>query len=145
MHPITVLIIDDEEEFVSLMVKRLGKRGLTAAGVISGRKGLEHLESHAVDVVILDVMMPELNGLETLKEIKKKHPEVEVIMLTGHGSVKTGLEGMSYGAFDYVLKPYNLEELLLRIQAAAERRALRRSQVSESSMAADNHSESQEG
>ena len=125
MNPVAVLIIDDEEEFVSLIVKRLGKRGMAAAGVTSGRKGLEHLGAHPVDVVILDVMMPDMNGLETLKEIKKRHPEVEVIMLTGHGSVKTGLEGMSYGAFDYVLKPYNLEELLQRIHAAAERKALR--------------------
>ncbi|MCA1945833.1 MAG: response regulator [Desulfovibrio sp.] len=125
MTAVNILIIDDEEEFVSLIVKRLGKRGLAAAGVTSGRKGLEHLEAHPVDVVILDVMMPDLNGLETLKEIKKQHPTVEVIMLTGHGSVKTGLEGMSYGAFDYVLKPYNLDELLQKINAAAERKTLR--------------------
>ncbi|AGW14762.1 response regulator [Megalodesulfovibrio gigas] len=125
MAPVNVLIIDDEEEFVSLIVKRLGKRGLSAAGVTSGRKGLEHLEAHTVDVVILDVMMPDLNGLDTLKEIKKRHPTVEVIMLTGHGSVKTGLEGMSYGAFDYVLKPYNIDELLQKIHIAAERKALR--------------------
>lgn len=125
MAAVNILIIDDEEEFVSLIVKRLGKRGLAAAGVTSGRKGLEHLEAHPVDVVILDVMMPDLNGLETLKEIKKHHPTVEVIMLTGHGSVKTGLEGMSYGAFDYVLKPYNLDELLQKINTAAERKTLR--------------------
>jgi Response regulator containing CheY-like receiver, AAA-type ATPase, and DNA-binding domains len=75
-------------------------------------------------VVVLDLKMPGMDGIETLKEIKKRHPLVEVIMLTGHGSVEAGLQGMGHGAYDFIMKPFNIEDLLVRINKARERKAL---------------------
>jgi len=124
MNGIRVLVVDDEPDFVELFIKRFSKRGLTVAGAGSGAEALAALKAQAVDVVVLDVKMPGMDGLETLKEIKKRHPKVQVILLTGHGSVKSGIEGMSYGAYDYVLKPFSLDDLLERIQSAHQRRAM---------------------
>ena len=97
-----VLLVDDEVPFVETMTKRLSKRQLTVIAAYSGREALEKLEKNAVDVVILDVKMPGMDGIETLKEIKGAHPLVEVIMLTGHATVETAVEGMRLGAFDYL-------------------------------------------
>ena len=95
-------------------------RNLDVDGVNSGQEALDFLASNEVEVVVLDVKMPGMDGIETLKEIKKRHPRVEVIMLTGHGSVKSGIEGMCLGAYDYVLKPFNIEELLTKIRGASD-------------------------
>lgn len=119
-----VLVVDDEIDFLDLFVKRFRKRGLDVASVSSGPDALDHLDTHPVDVVVLDVKMPRMNGIETLKEIRKRHPLVEVIMLTGHGSVESGLQGMSHGAYDYVMKPFDLEDLFYKIGKAYERRLL---------------------
>jgi DNA-binding response OmpR family regulator len=116
--------VDDEEEFVHLFVKRFNMRHLDAFGVTSGPEALAYLKKHPVDVVVLDVKMPGMDGLAALAEIKKRFPTVEVIMLTGHGSLKSGVEGMSLGAFDYVLKPFRIDDLLDRIRKAAERKRL---------------------
>ncbi len=124
MSGIRVLVVDDEPDFVELFIKRFSKRGLVVAGAGSGAEALAALKAQAADVVVLDVKMPGMDGLETLKEIKKRHPKVQVILLTGHGSVKSGIEGMSYGAYDYVLKPFSLDDLLERIQSAHQRRAM---------------------
>ena len=94
MEPIRVLIVDDEVEFLETLVKRLRKRNLTVDGVTSGEAALELLKASPVDVVVLDVKMPGMSGLDTLREIRKGHNHVEVIMLTGHASVEAALEGM---------------------------------------------------
>jgi DNA-binding NtrC family response regulator len=118
-----ILLVDDEVPFVETMTKRLNKRQLMVLPAYSGREALEELENNAVDVVILDVKMPGMDGIETLREIKKAHPLVEVIMLTGHATVETAVEGMRLGAFDYLLKPCEIEELLAKVREAKEKKS----------------------
>ena len=116
-----VLIVDDEEDFVETMVNRLKKRNVPATGVLSGEEAIDLMKEKPFDVVILDVKMPGgMDGTETLREIKKIQPLTEVLLLTGHASVETSIEGMKLGAFDYVLKPIKLEELLPKLAAAFE-------------------------
>ena len=112
MDKFKVMIVDDEVDFLETIVKRLKTRSIDVAGVESGYKALEALEVSSPDVIILDVKMPGMDGIETLREIKKKKPLTEVIMLTGHASVESGIQGMQLGAFDYVMKPVALDELL---------------------------------
>lgn len=126
MEAIRVLVVDDEADFTALFAKRFSKRGLHVASAPGGREGLDHLAAHEVDVVVLDVMMPGMDGIETLKELKKRHPAVEVIMLTGHGSVDSGLKGLSLGAFDYVMKPFQIEDMMERIAKASDRARINR-------------------
>ncbi len=121
METTRVLIVDDETDFLELFTKRMARRNLDVHGVSSGRAALDYLAGNDVDVVVLDVKMPGMDGIETLREIKKHHSELEVIMLTGHGSVDSGLKGMSLGAYDYVMKPFTIDDLLERIQKARER------------------------
>lgn len=121
-----ILAVDDEAEFLELFVKRLKKRGLEIDTAENGLKALGKLAENAYDVVVLDVKMPVMDGIETLKEIKKRLPDVEVILLTGHGSTHSGLQGLSHGAFDYVMKPFNIDELIAKISKAHERRRLAR-------------------
>ena len=118
-----VLLVDDEVPFVETMTKRLNKRQLMVVPAYSGREALEKLEKNGVDVVILDVKMPGMDGIETLREIKKAHPLVEVIMLTGHATVETAVEGMRLGAFDYLMKPCEIEELLAKVDEAKEKKS----------------------
>lgn len=125
MAPPRVLVVDDEEDFLETLVNRLRKRGLEAQGALSGPRALELLENGVFDVAVLDVRMPGMDGIELLKEIKDRWPFLEVIMLTGHGSVESGIQGMRLGAFDYVMKPSDLENLLEKIQQAHERKSLR--------------------
>ena len=131
MKEFRVLIVDDELDFLETIVKRLKRRQVDATGIDSGIKALELLEKEHFDVVILDVRMPGLDGIETLKEMKKKRPLLEVIMLTGHASVESGVQGMQYGAFDYVMKPADINDLLEKIKAAHERKALHEEKVRE--------------
>ena len=118
MEGLRVLIVDDEEELVSALEERLKLRGFTAYGVTDGSAALAFLEEKACDVVLLDVKMPGLGGLEVIRRIKAKDPHLEVILLTGHGSVKSVEEGMALGAFDYLMKPVKIDNLV-RILAAA--------------------------
>ncbi len=124
MEKFRVLVIDDEIDFVETIVKRLRDRGLEAEGALSGPEGLQILENKDFDVIVLDVKMPRMNGIETLREIKKKKPLVEVIMLTGHGSVESGIQGLQLGAFNYVMKPVPLNELLKQMTQAYERKLI---------------------
>ena len=121
-----VLLVDDEIPFVETMAKRLTKRGLTVLCANSGEEALRILGSPAagtkVEAVILDVKMPGMDGLETLVAIKGEHPLVEVVMLTGHATVESAIEGMKLGAFDYLMKPCNLDTLVARIDEAAARK-----------------------
>jgi two-component system OmpR family response regulator len=125
MNEFRVLLVDDEDDFRETLQKRLRNRKLLVEGAENGYKALELLQAQDFDVVILDVKMPGLDGIETLKEIKIKKPEVEVIMLTGHASVESGIQGMQLGAFDYVMKPVPLDELLDKMRQAYERKAMR--------------------
>ena len=124
MDYFSILVVDDELDFVDTLVKRLQKRNIDTIGVTSGEKALEKLEERRFDVILLDIKMPGgMDGIETLREIKRKHPLSEVILLTGHGSVETSIEGMKLGAFDYLLKPIKLEDLLPKLGAAFEQKA----------------------
>jgi two-component system OmpR family response regulator len=116
----SVLVVDDEQDFLQALVARLSLRKLNALGVDNGPAALQHLEKSPVDVVVLDLKMPGMDGLQVLDEIKRRHPKVEVVILTGHGSVESGMEGVSRGAFAYLIKPVKIEELLEKIIKAYE-------------------------
>ncbi len=120
----TVLFVDDEVPFVETITKRLNRRNLEIIPAHSGDEGLKKLKEHAgVEVVILDVKMPGMDGIETLREIKRQFPLVEVIMLTGHATVESAIEGMKLGAFDYLMKPSEIETLVTKVtEAAAKKR-----------------------
>jgi len=124
METFNVLLVDDEVEFLETLVKRLKKRNLSVKGVNSGEQALEALAQDPVDVVVLDVKMPGMGGLETLREIKKRCPLVEVIMLTGHASMEVAIEGMEVGAFDYLMKPMDIDELLYKLQDAYKKKTM---------------------
>ena len=121
---ISILLVDDEADFVETMTKRFRIRKIPVASAGSGAEALALLEEQDFDVVILDVRMPGMDGLEVLRQIRAKRPLTEVIMLTGHASVDAGMQGMSLGAYDYVLKPADFDELLDKVRRAAERKAL---------------------
>jgi DNA-binding NtrC family response regulator len=118
-----VMLVDDEAPFVATMTKRLTKRELTVLSASSGFEALDLLaEERGVDVVILDVRMPGMDGIQTLREIKKIRPLVEVILLTGYATVETAMEGMRLGAFDYLMKPCHIDELMAKVRVAAGRK-----------------------
>ena len=124
MENVRILIVDDENDFREAIIKRLRARKFDADGADSGPKALEMLDDRDFDVIILDVKMPGMDGIEALRQIKLRKPEVEVIMLTGHASVESGIQGMQLGAFDYVMKPVALEDLLDKIRQAYDRKVL---------------------
>jgi DNA-binding response OmpR family regulator len=114
-----VLLVDDEEEFVSALSERLMLRGIEVDSALNGEEALARLVEKDFEVVILDVMMPGLGGLEVLRQIRSTHPNTQVILLTGHGSTREGIEGMRLGAFDYLIKPVDIEEMLAKMKEAA--------------------------
>lgn len=120
--PIRVLLVDDERDFVEMLSLRLDVAGERVTPAYSGKECLEILEKIDVDVVILDIRMPGMDGMETLKEIKRRFPLIEVIMLTGHGTMETAVEGMKLGAFDYLLKPADFADLLSKLERAGKRK-----------------------
>ena len=117
MFDCRVVLIDDEEEYAETLAERLGLRGISTRVFLDGQEGLAAIDDDPPDIVLLDVMMPGLGGLETLRQIKAAHPRVQVIMLTGRGSTKEGIEGMRLGAFDFLMKPVQIEDLMERFQA----------------------------
>ena len=118
-----ILLVDDEVPFVETMTKRLDKRGLRVISAHGGQEALDILEKEkGVDVIILDVKMPGMDGIETLTEIKRRHPLREVIMLTGHATVETAIEGMKLGAFDYLMKPCDIDTLVSKVNEAARKK-----------------------
>ncbi len=121
MAGIRILLIDDEAQFVATMAKRLRKRGFSVLEADSGREGLRQLECEPVDVVVLDVGMPDMDGIQVLREIKMRFPRVQVLMLTGHADMEVAISGMAMGAFDYLMKPVELNVLVGKIQAACSR------------------------
>ncbi len=118
MEGYRVLLVDDEEEFVSALSERLMLRGLEAETALDGEEALVKMSEKKFEVVILDVMMPGLGGLEVMKKIRTSYPQTQVILLTGHGSTREGIEGMRLGAFDYLIKPVDIEEMLVKMQEA---------------------------
>ena len=118
-----ILIVDDEAPFVETMTKRLAKRDLNVISAFSGQEALKALDKHPeVDVVILDVKMPGMDGIETLKKIKATHPLIEVVMLTAHATVESAIEGMRFGAFDYLMKPCDMDQLIGKANDASQKK-----------------------
>jgi two-component system NtrC family sensor kinase len=118
---IHLLLVDDEEYFRQTLAKRLSKRGMTIEQVATGEACLAVLEKNSPDVILLDVKMPGMDGIETLHQIKKRVPHTEVILLTGHTNALDGVEGIKAGAFDYLSKPVELEHLIGKIKQAHEK------------------------
>ena len=118
-----VMLVDDEVPFVETMTKRLVKRDLNVIAAFSGQEALEILDKHRdVDVVILDVKMPGMDGIETLRKIKSAYPLIEVVMLTAHATVESAIEGMKFGAFDYLMKPCNMDQLIGKVNEATRKK-----------------------
>jgi len=115
---IHVLIVDDEEDFLRALVMRLELRGMDAHGVMSGDEALKTLAERHFDVVVLDIKMPGMDGLDVLRAIRRSHPQVVVLVLTGHASQELNTEGRSLGAYDYLIKPVKLETIVERITTA---------------------------
>jgi len=130
VDPIKVLLVDDEVEFLETLVKRLKKRDVNVAAVRCGEEALGLLGRETVDVVVLDVKMPGMDGIETLRRIKKDHPMIEVIMLTGHANVEVAIQGMEIGAFDYLMKPMDIDDLLYKLRDAHKKKALQERKIS---------------
>jgi DNA-binding NtrC family response regulator len=119
-----VLLVDDEKEFLDILGERMKLRGMEVKTSSSALAALDVLEKESFDVIILDLMMPEMDGLEALKRIKKNRPELQVILLTGHGSIEKGVEAMRLGAMDFVEKPADLETLSAKIEKARARKMI---------------------
>ena len=119
----TIMLVDDEAPFVEAMTKRLSRRDLEVETAFSGKDALAKLNAGSkTEVVILDVKMPGMDGIETLQAIKSQVPLVEVIMLTGHATVESAIEGMKFGAFDYLMKPCDMDLLIAKVSEAAARK-----------------------
>ena len=120
-----VLVVDDELDFMETLVKRLERRGFEVTGVGGGQEALRLLQKERFDVVVLDVMMPGMDGIETLREIKLGWPRTQVILLSGHGGEEMGMRGMAYGAYAYLLKPVSLKIVVETAYMAFEESGLR--------------------
>ncbi len=129
MEPMKLLLVDDEADFRTTLIKRMKRREVDVNGVDSGEAAIDWMEANPVDVVILDVRMPGMDGIETLKEIKSRHPLVEVIMLTGHASMEAAIEGMEMGAFDYLMKPMDMDELLYKAEDAFKKKNIHEGKI----------------
>ena len=126
-----VLIVDDEEQFIQPLAERLGMRDYDVTTSLSGKDAVDKVKHYNYDVVILDVLMPGMGGVETLGEIKKIKPLTEVIMLTGHATVETAIEGMKLGASDFLMKPCKPEDLVDKIDKAHNRKAEKEARIRE--------------
>ncbi|RJP46786.1 MAG: response regulator [Desulfobacteraceae bacterium] len=130
-----VLLVDDEVPFVETMTKRLTRRDLDIISAFSGDEALAQLKAHPnIEVVILDVKMPGMDGIETLTEIKKAHPLKEVVMLTGHATVESAIDGMKKGAYDYLMKPCDIDTLVNKVTEAAARKRRQEEKIIEAQM-----------
>ena len=129
MEGLRVLFVDDEVDFLETLLKRMKKRQLNVAGVHSGEEAISYLKNNAVDIVVLDVRMPGMDGIEVLRNIKESNPLLEVIMLTGHACLEAAREGMEMGAFDYLMKPINIDELLYKLQDAYKKKTIQQEKI----------------
>jgi len=132
MKKIKLLLVDDERAFLETITKRLEKRDLEVSTVYGGKEALAEIEkNNTIEVVVLDVKMPEMDGIQTLLELKRKAPLVEVIMLTGHATVETAIDGMKLGAFDYLMKPCDIEILIGKVKGAAAKKREHEEKITE--------------
>ena len=115
---IKVLLVDDEKGYINVLSNRLSKRSINATKAFSGTQAIQILRKNDFDVVVLDLKMEDMDGIEVLKIMKKMAPEVPVIFLTGHGSQEAAREGIAFGAFDYLTKPCELSQLIEKIKQA---------------------------
>ena len=113
-----ILLVDDEVEFISTLAERLEIRGIEARVAYDGEAALKAVAENEPQAMVLDVMMPGMDGLEVLQRVKEEHPRVQVILLTGQGKTRDGIEGMRYGAFAYMMKPLDLDELIATLGEA---------------------------
>jgi DNA-binding NtrC family response regulator len=125
MTQLNVLLVDDEAEFVTTLAERLELRGVDVSVATDCEEAIRLVESVRPQVVVADVKMPGMGGLDLLRFVKARHPGVEVILLTGHGSTQDGIKGMRLGAFDYLMKPVKIEDLIEKLKTAS---AVRRDQ-----------------
>ncbi len=127
-----ILLVDDESPFVEALSKRLTMRELQVSIALSGPEALEKLEQNpSIDVVVLDVKMPGMDGIETLKAIKARYPLIEVIMLTGHATVESAIDGMKVGALDYLMKPCDMDVLMAKVREAKNKKAAQEAKIAE--------------
>jgi DNA-binding NtrC family response regulator len=131
---VSVLLVDDEKDFVETLAERLETRGFKVSKAFSGDECLEAIREDHIDVVILDVLMPGKDGIETLREIKRTNPLIEIMMLTGHGTIDTAIKGLQLGAHDYLKKPTETKELVEKILRAYAKKSeqeerIRRAQI----------------
>jgi two-component system, OmpR family, response regulator len=110
---VSVLLVDDENEFVSTLAERLSLRGIAARTAVSGEEALRMIEAEQPQAVVLDIRMPDIGGLVVLQQIKTRYPQVRVLLLSAHASTRDGIEGMRLGAVDYLIKPVNIDDLVL--------------------------------
>jgi len=122
MEAMKIMLVDDEERFLSTTQKLLEKKGYSVMTASGGEAALSALENYTIHVVILDVKMPGMDGIDTLKEIKRRFPLAEVIMLTGHATVESAIDGLKAGANDYLMKPIGVDELIEKATEAFEKR-----------------------
>ena len=129
MASFCVLLVDDEVAFLEVLAKRLRKRNIDITLANSAQEALRILRERPVDVVVLDLKMPGMDGIQAVREIKLATPLVEVIMLTGHASVEAAMEGMELGAFDYLTKPVDIEELVYKLQDANRKKSIEEEKI----------------
>jgi DNA-binding NtrC family response regulator len=119
-----ILLVDDEEDFIENLSQRLEMRGLKVTAANRGEEAVDLADEQEFDAIILDLAMPGMGGLEALRRIREKNPEAEIIMLTGHGSIKSSIEAMKLGAEDFLEKPVDMKQLLKKISEAREKRIM---------------------
>jgi DNA-binding NtrC family response regulator len=113
-----VLLVDDEEQFLATGKVLLEKRGIDVSTCANGSDALQVVNQHPIDVVVLDIKMPGINGLDVLASIKRNHPEVEVILLSGHATFESAAKGLKLGAFDFITKPSRISEIIAKVEQA---------------------------
>lgn len=120
-----MLLVDDEDDFRTTLANRLGLRKIDVTDVASGNEAIDLVRQKSFDVAVIDVKMPGIDGIETLKQIKQLQPAIEIVMLTGHASIESGMEAMKLGAYDYVMKPCDIDELLIKTGDAYQHKLLK--------------------
>jgi DNA-binding NtrC family response regulator len=123
MKPLRLLLVDDEPDYLEPMAARLRRRQVDCSTAENGAEALARLQESAFDCAVVDVKMPGMDGVELLRRIRRDHPELPVILLTGHASVELGVQGLELGAFEYLMKPVDIDDLLDSVRRASGRAA----------------------
>ncbi len=121
---ITVLLVDDEEEYTELLSERMEARGYKVDVANSGPNAINEVKDKAYDAIVLDLSMPEMDGIETLKNIMKQNPDLQIIFLTGHATLEKGIEAVKLGAMDFLEKPVDIDKLLEKVNEASTKKIL---------------------